>query len=63
MSTQRELMDDAYLLIDASAWFTVKNFPIHVCEFKEAVFVEIFKNGEEFDEPLNCVIAFDEVTA
>jgi len=63
MNTQRELVDDAYVLIDGSAWFTVKNFAIHVCEFKEGVFVEIFKNGEEFDEPLNCVIAFDEVTA
>lgn len=63
MSTQRELMDDAYVLIDGSARFTVKNFAIHVCEFEEGVLVEIFKDGEEFGAPLNCVFAFDEVTA
>ena len=60
MNAQSKLVDDNYTLIDGSARFTVKNFAIHICEFKEGVFVEIFKNGEEFGAPLNCVFAFDE---
>ena len=59
MNAQSKLVDDNYTLIDGSAWFTVKNFAIHVCEFKEGVSVEVFKKGEILDELLNCVVAFD----
>lgn len=59
MSTQRELMDDDYVLTEGSAWFTIKKFAVRIRETKDGIIVDIWKDGGELDHPISSAYALD----
>lgn len=58
-TNERELVDDDYVLIEGSAWFTVKKFGIRIHETDEGVVVDVWRGGRELDQPISSCYAFD----
>ena len=59
MMTER-VLDGDYVLAEGAAWLEVKNFAIRVFSTDEGVVVDVYKNGDEMNDPIASAYAFDQ---
>jgi hypothetical protein len=63
VSNDMPLPDTDYLLVQGSAWFTVKGFSVRIASTDEGVAVDVYALGKEGDAPLGGTWVLDsEVT-
>jgi hypothetical protein len=54
------LKDDDYVLEEGAGWFTVKGFSVRILSTDEGLLVDIYKEGEEMEDPIASTFAHGE---
>lgn len=52
------LKDDDYVLEEGAAWFTVEGFSVRILSVDEGLWIAVYKNGEEMEDPVASTFAY-----
>ena len=51
------LKDDDYVLEEGAAWFDVEGFSVRILSVSEGLWIAVYKNGEEMEDPVASTFA------
>ena len=54
------LKDDDYVLEEGAAWFDVEGFSVRILSVSEGLWIAVYKNGEEMEDPVASTFAYNE---